>query len=38
MHMAMRNSKYATPQNQIDTNSSLWPVGGSLADPFFALI
>ena len=37
MHMAMRNSKYATPQNEIDTNSSLWPVGGSLADPFFAL-
>ena len=34
MHMAMRNSAYNT--DGIDTNSCLYPVGGSLADPFFA--
>jgi hypothetical protein len=41
MHMALRNSMFdngnTSNQGAIDTNSSLYPVGGSLADPFFAL-
>jgi hypothetical protein len=37
MHMALRNSMAPSTVYAIDSNNSLWTVGGSLADPFFAL-
>ena len=40
MHASFRNSMFPNAEKGaggMDTNTSMWPVGGSLADPFFPL-